>query len=59
VRLADHLYRGVLWMSVCCVRCLLSARFLCDRLITCTEEVYGYVYSMIVVCCEVEVCATG
>ena len=48
--MADHLYRGVLWMSVFCECCLLSGRGLCDGLITCTEESYVYVSVFIVVC---------
>jgi len=59
VRLADHLYRGVLWMSVCCECCVLSGRGLCDELITSTEESYGCLSVVSVVCCQVEVCATG
>jgi len=41
VRRADLMYRGVLWMSVCCECCMLSGRGLCDGLITYTEESYG------------------
>ena len=41
VRRADLMYRGVLWMSVCCECCMLSVRGLCDVLITYTEESYG------------------
>ena len=56
---ADHLSRGVLWMSVCCECCVLSGRGLCDGLITRPEESYGCLSVVSVVCCQVEVCATG
>ena len=46
-------------MSVCCECCVLSCRGLCDGLITCTEESYGCLSVVIVVCCQVEVCASG
>jgi len=59
VRRTDHLYRVVLWMSSCCEFCLLSVRGLCVGLIICTEESYGNLSAVIVVCCQVEVCATG
>ena len=56
---ADHSSRGVLWMSVCCDCCVLSGRGLCDGLITRTEESYGCVSVVSVVCCQVEVSVTG
>jgi len=59
VRRADHLSRGVLWMSVSCECCVLSDRGLCDRLIIRPEESYGCLSVVSVVCCQVEVCATG
>ena len=59
MRRADHWYRGVLWMSVCCECCVLSGRGLCDGLITGTEESYGCVSVVSVVCCQVEVPVTG
>jgi len=49
VRRADHSYRGVLWMSVCCECCVLSVRGLCDGLITLLEESYGCL-SVVSVC---------
>ena len=48
MRRADHFYRGVVWMSVCCECCVLSGRAVCDGLITCTEEPYGFS-----VCCDI------
>jgi len=39
--------------------CVLSGRGLCDGMITCTEDSYGCLSSVIVVCCHVEVCATS
>jgi len=55
---ADHSSRGVLWMSVCCECYVLSGRGLCDGLITRSEEFYGYLSAVSVVCCQVEVYAT-
>jgi len=55
--MADHLYRRVLWLSVCCDCCVLSGRGLCDGLIPCTEKLYGCLCVVSVVCCQVEVCA--
>jgi len=46
-------------MSACCECCLLSGRGLCDVLIPCTEESYVCLTVVSVVCCQVEVCATG
>ena len=59
MRQADHLYRVELWMSVCYECCVLSSRGLCVGLITCTERSNEYLSAVIVVCCQVEVCATG
>jgi len=59
VRRADHLYRGDLWMSVCFECCVFSGRFLGNRLVNCTEESYGCVSIVSVVCCQFEVCSTG
>jgi len=59
VRRAEYMYRGVLWISVCCECSVLSGRCLCDWLITCTEETYGCLSVGSVVFCQVEVCATG
>jgi len=42
-------------MSVCCDCCVLSGRGLCDGLIPCTEESYGCLPVVSVVCCLVEV----
>jgi len=56
VRLADPLYRGVLWMSVFC-ECLLSGRISCDGMIHCTGESYLCLSVMSVVCYQVEICA--
>ena len=56
---ADLLYKGVVWMSVYCECCVLSGRGLCVGPITCTEESYGCLSIVSVVCCQVEVCATG
>ena len=39
-------------MSVFFVFCVLSVRGRCDGLITCTEESYGYLSLVIVVCCR-------
>jgi len=55
---ADHLYRLVARIFVFCECCVLSCRGLCDRLIPCTEESYGYLFVVIGVCCQVEVCST-
>ena len=38
---------------------MLSGRGLCDGLITRPEESYGYLSVVSVVCCQVEVSATG
>ena len=46
-------------MSVCCECCVLSGRGLCDGLITRPEESYGCLSVLSVVCCQVEVSATG
>jgi len=46
-------------MSVSFECCVLSGRGLCEGLITCTEESYGYLSVVSVMCCQVEVCATG
>ena len=46
-------------MSVCYECCVLSGRGLCDELITRPEEPYGCVSVTSVVCCQVEVSATG
>ena len=59
MRRDDPLYRGVLWKSVCRNCCELSGRGLCEGLITWTEESYGYLSVVSVVCCQIEVCATG
>ena len=59
MRRADHLYRGDLWMFVCCECCVLSGRGLCDGLITRPEESYGFLSVVSVVCCQVEVSATN
>jgi len=59
LRRSDHLYRNVLWISVCCECCVSSGKCLCDGLIPFTEESYGRVSVMIVVCCQVEFCETG
>jgi len=58
VRRADPLNRGVVWMSVCFDCCLLSSIGLCDSLITCTDESYGCLSVVGVVCFQVEECAT-
>ena len=59
MRRADQSSRGVLWMSVCCECCVLSGRDLCDELITRPGESYGCLSVVSVVCCQVEVSATG
>ena len=47
-------------MDVCLFECcVLSGRGLCDGLITRTEESYGCLSVVSVVCCPVEVSATG
>jgi len=46
-------------MAVCCESCVFTVRGLCDGLIPCTEESYGCLSPVIVVCCQFEVCATG
>jgi len=46
-------------MDVCCECCVLSGRGLCVGLITRPEEFYGCLSVVSVVCCQVEVCATG
>ena len=46
-------------MSVCCECCVLSGRGLCDEPITRTEECYGCLSVVSVVCCQVEVSATN
>jgi len=46
-------------MSVCCVCCVLSGRVLCDVLIPCTEESYGFLSVLCHVRCHVEICSTG
>jgi len=58
LRLRVRIHPGA-WMSVCCDCCVLSGRGLCDGLITRPEESYGYLSVVSVVCCQVEVCATG
>jgi len=59
VRRADHSFRGVLWMSVCCECCVLSGRGLCVGLITRPEESYGCLSVVSVVCCQLDVSASG
>jgi len=59
VRRAEPFYRRVVWKSVFLKCCELSGRGLCEGLITCTEKSYGYLSVLSVVCCQVEVCATG
>ena len=44
MRLADLLYIGVLWISVCCECCVLSFRDLFDVLITRTEVLLKSVF---------------
>jgi len=46
-------------MSVCCGCCVLSGRGLCVGLITRPEESYGCLSLVGVVCCQVEVSASG
>jgi len=50
-----HVFFGCL--SVVC--CVLSVRGLCDVLIPRTEESYECLSVVSVLCCQVEVCATG
>ena len=47
------------WMFVPCECCVLSGRDLCVGLITRPEEPYGCLSVVSVVCCQVEVSATG
>jgi len=56
-RRADHLYRRVLWMSVCCECCLLLGRDLYVGLITFTEESYGCLSVVSFVFCQLDTCA--
>jgi len=56
-RRADHLYRGVLWMSVCFECCVLSGTVLCDVLFPFTEESYACLFVVSVVCCQVDIFA--
>jgi len=46
-------------MSASCECRVLSGRGICDGLITCPEESYGCPPLVSVVCCQVEVSATG
>jgi len=46
-------------MDVFCDCCVLSGRGQFDRLIPCTEKSYGFLSVLSVICCHVEVCATG
>ena len=46
-------------MSVVCECCVLSDRGLCVGLRTRPEESYGCLSVVSVVCCQVEVCASG
>jgi len=46
-------------MFVCCECCVLSGGGLCDELIARPEESYGCLSVVSVVCCQVEVSATG
>ena len=46
-------------MDVCGECCVLSGRDLYDGLVTRPEESYGRLSVMSVVCCQVEVSATG
>jgi len=59
MRHSNHLYSEVLWMSLCCECVVLPCRSLCDRLIPCTEKSYECLPVLSVVCCLVDVCATG
>ena len=38
---------------------MLSGRVLCDRMFTCTEESYGYLSVVSVVCCQLELPCDG
>jgi len=58
-RRPDHLYRGVVWMYVFCVCCVLSVRGLYVGLVTFTEESYWCRYVVNVVCCQLESCASS
>ena len=46
-------------MFVCCECFVLSGKGPCVGLITRSEEFYGCLPVVSVVCCQVEVCATG
>jgi hypothetical protein len=46
-------------MSVSCECCVLSGRGICDGPIPCPEESCGCLSLVSVVCCQVEVSATG
>ena len=46
-------------MSVSCECFVLSGRSLCDGLTLCTVETYGCLSVVSVLCCQLEVCATG
>ena len=46
-------------MTVCCECCVLSGRGLCDGLFPRPEESYGCLSVVSVVCCQVDVSATG
>ena len=59
MRRADPMYRAVVLMSVCFGCCVLSVKGLCDVQIPCTVESYDYLSVMFVVCCQLEICATG
>jgi hypothetical protein len=59
LRRADPSSRGVLLMTVSCKCCVLSSRGLCDGPILFPEESYGCLSLVSVVCCQVEVSATG
>ena len=47
-----------MYMCLFLLLCVVS-KSLCDRLITCTDESYGCLSLLSVVCCQVEVCAKG
>ena len=59
MRFVDHLFRGVVWMYVCCDCFVLTFRGLDEDLVTFTKESYGCLSVVSVVCCQVEVCATS
>ena len=59
MRRADHPSRGVLWIAVCCMCCVLSGRCQCVGLITRPEESYGCLSLVSVVFCQVVVSASG